>query len=455
MSDLDVVGFGIIAVCYFGALISFRMLSPPIKPVVKEVKPDDAPRQNSAQRVVYKLRTSHLDSAPMSKSPMLLSEFRGFFNLASIAMGFFVASHNVRYWLRHGTLIGLTSLINLFERFEVFFYWGGLIAFSFLAVVLQKFFINCKVPFATQRIIHAIYLLTLFVGTVAVIMLHSWPIVPKASLLAELIVILMKIHSYLVNNRHFMVEKARKEGSTTDVSLFPQNVTFGNFSDFLLIPSLVYELSYPRTEKIRWNYLLEKILTGVGIFTVIHVIVDIYVSPVLIKSPSESTIEVVAELIIPFTVSYMLVFYMVFDCICNGFAELTKFGDRLFYDDWWNSTTMDEFARNWNRPVHLWLMRHIYLETMETFKLNRMSAVWVTFLFSSMLHEAFMVVCFKMFRPWLFVSQMAQIPMIIIGRDLKGTRIGNFLFWFGIVLGVPLLSVLYCREYYLTGSMSK
>jgi sterol O-acyltransferase len=109
-------------------------------------------------------------------------------------------------------------------------------------------------------------------------------------------------------------------------------VTYSNFVDFLLIPTLVYEQSYPRTEKIRWGYLAEKALTIIGVFTVLHVIVDVYISPVLLNSPNETTIEVVAELVIPFTFCYMLMFYMVFDCICNGFAELTCFGDRQFYE---------------------------------------------------------------------------------------------------------------------------
>lgn len=113
---------------------------------------------------------------------------------------------------------------------------------------------------------------------------------------------------------------------------YPENVTYSNFVYFLLIPALVYELEYPRTEKIRVEYLFEKVMTGVGIFTVLHVIVDVYIAPTLMKSPTESTIDVVAELIIPFTCCYMLVFYMVFDCICNGFAELTRFGDRRFYN---------------------------------------------------------------------------------------------------------------------------
>jgi sterol O-acyltransferase len=36
---------------------------------------------------------------------------------------------------------------------------------------------------------------------------------------------------------------------TKGTMTYPNNVTFANFIDFLLIPTLVYELDYPRTEK--------------------------------------------------------------------------------------------------------------------------------------------------------------------------------------------------------------
>jgi hypothetical protein len=32
-------------------------------------------------------------------------------------------------------------------------------------------------------------------------------------------------------------------------------------------------------------------------------------------------------------------------------------------------------------------------------------------------------------------------------------RAGNFFFWFGLILGVPLLATLYCREYYYALSL--
>jgi len=104
----------------------------------------------------------------------------------------------------------------------------------------------------------------------------------------------------------------------------------------------------------------------------------------------------------------------------------------------------------WNKPVHEWLLRHVYGEALNTFKMSQVSAAVVTFLLSSVIHELFMAVTLRIARPWLFLMQMSQLPLIFIGRHrwFKGTRLGNMVFWCGIMLGPPLLSCLYMREYY-------
>ena len=45
--------------------------------------------------------------------------------------------------------------------------------------------------------------------------------------------------------------------------------------------------------------------------------------------------------------------YPIIFCAC-------RFGDREFYKDWWNASTVGEYWRLWNMPVHKWLLRHIY-----------------------------------------------------------------------------------------------
>jgi len=137
-------------------------------------------------------------------------------------------------------------------------------------------------------------------------------------------------------------------------------------------------------------------------WAVLHVLVESYIKPVLEASPSMTQLEAISHLIIPFTVGYLMIFYLVFDVCCNGFAELTRFADREFYTDWWNSNTFDEFARKWNKPVHEFLLRHVYLESINTYKMSKNNATLLTFLFSSIVHEFFMTFTLKIFRPWLF-----------------------------------------------------
>lgn len=60
----------------------------------------------------------------------------------------------------------------------------------------------------------------------------------------------------------------------------------------------------------------------------------------------------------------------------------------------------------------------------------------------------------KSWKPFLFPFQMSQVVLIVLGGRLKGTQLGNFVFHFGIGVGIPLLSCLYAREYALYRSAS-
>ena len=135
--------------------------------------------------------------------------------------------------------------------------------------------------------------------------------------------------------------------------------------------------------------------------------------------------QAILSLIIPFTTMWLLTFFIIFECILNAAAEMTRFGDRQFYADWWNSTTFDEFARKvglqqcacwcrvvrcqhrlmdnqppacallpqWNKPVHEFLLRHVYLESMRTYKMSKAYATGATFVFSILLHELVCAIC--------------------------------------------------------------
>lgn len=172
-------------------------------------------------------------------------------------------------------------------------------------------------------------------------------------------------------------------------------------------------------------------------------------------------------MLFPLLLEQLLTWYLIWECVLNVLAELTYFADRGFYGNWWSSVSWDQYARDWNRPVHNFLLRHVYHSSISTFQLSKTTvshrirgaalfkvipltctsqATLITFLLSALVHELLMFVLFKKVRGYLFTSQLLQIPMIMMSRTklLKGRAVlGNVMFWFGLFIGPSFLTSLY------------
>ncbi|RKP23982.1 MBOAT, membrane-bound O-acyltransferase family-domain-containing protein [Syncephalis pseudoplumigaleata] len=260
---------------------------------------------------------------------------------------------------------------------------------------------------------------------------------------------------YGQSDAHISRQDAQRELAELEADLcpeqcaYPNNITLPNYLTYLIVPTLVYEISYPRTPRIRPAYVFEKLAAILGTFTLMYMTVEHYVLPALYQTAHLPIWYALPQMLFPVLVVFLLSFFIIFEFICNAFAELARFADRSFYDDWWNSTTFEEFARNWNKPVHHFLLRHVYVPLYRDCGLSRYHASLLTFLISSIFHElAIAVVCGNL-RMYLFLFQMAQIPLIWISK-LVGPKTrevaGNWFFWFSMTVGPPLLLCLYCRE---------
>ncbi|KAH6915930.1 sterol O-acyltransferase [Coprinopsis sp. MPI-PUGE-AT-0042] len=230
-----------------------------------------------------------------------------------------------------------------------------------------------------------------------------------------------------------------------DHTQWPNNIGWKDFAVYQLIPSLVYELEYPRTDRIRPLYVFEKTVATFGTFALLYTVTDRFILPYT-PTADQSFFRSLLDLSLPFMLAYLLLFYIIFECICNGFAELSYFADRQFYEDWWNSTSWDEFSRKWNKPVHTFLLRHVYAPVALGNKSSRARAMFFTFLLSAAAHELVMVIVTHKIRMYLFMLQLIQIPMIAIGRipAIKRNKLmGNIVFWLGLYAGFPLLCVAY------------
>ncbi|CAG8543841.1 11664_t:CDS:2 [Funneliformis mosseae] len=376
-----------------------------------------------AKRVVtFQPRRSQLDRETLDSHQ---DSFRGFFTLFWIAMGFYIIQAGVKNFQSAGILVDL-SFFRLFSQDAIGLILSDMcmVGSMFFAVLLQKVIARGWIRWRYTGMIiqHIFQVMFLFVPTYWTFF-KGWPWVQSGFFVLHTISMLMKLHSYAFYNGELSTYAIRfselkeryanlvGESKKSDIEVdeknenqrqildqleekinqvegylhspsknicYPENVTFLNYVDFLLVPTLVYELEYPRTEKIR-------------------------------------------------------------PC----------FADRNFYDDWWNSTTWEEFARKWNKPVHHFLLRHVYQYSIESYKLSKRDATFMTFFLSSLIHELVMVVVSKKIRMYLFVLQMLQLPLIWLSKlpTIKEKKwLGNAFFWFGLFLGPPLLGILYCRE---------
>lgn len=212
-----------------------------------------------------------------------------------------------------------------------------------------------------------------------------------------------------------------------------------------MVPTLVYELHYPRTSRFRIWYFAERVVATFITVGLLYMVVEHQITPVLHNMKNQSFVDSLLLLLIPFMTCYILIFYVIFECICNAFAEITCFADREFYADWWNSSSYDEFARVisfnqlWNKPVHHFLLRHCYRESMNNLRISKQDATLLTFFISSVMHELVFVIIGRKLRFYLFFMQMFQLPLIFLSSLplFKGHSLaGNVFFWFGMVFFV-------------------
>ncbi|RNJ56727.1 hypothetical protein D7B24_006975 [Verticillium nonalfalfae] len=244
---------------------------------------------------------------------------------------------------------------------------------------------------------------------------------------------------------------------------YPRNLTWANYLDYLLCPTLCYELEYPRTPKRDWTSLISKIVAVFGCIFLLTIISEEFILPILIESslrlnppmapgilpPSANErllilAETVSWLLFPFMLTFLLVFLVIFEYALGACAEMTRFGDRQFYNDWWNSTDWMEFSREWNIPVYSFLRRHVYSASRP--HIGRMRATVITFLISAIGHEIVMACITKKLRGYGFVCQMLQLPIVMLQRTklVRGKKtLNNVMFWVSMVMGLSMICSLY------------
>ncbi|ANB12998.1 Are2p [Sugiyamaella lignohabitans] len=393
------------------------------KKVLKSINEKSATKKEH-RRYSYRNLSSHSQASILDAEASRSSVFFGFYTLFWVTIAFLIVRGSIYNYIRTSQLLG-TNIVDILRKdlikialTDVGLYLGIYFAFFWQVGIKYGILDWNQSGWIVQHIWQACYLG--FVLWFNEYMQFPW--IGCVFLLLHSLVLVMKQHSYAFYNGHFWSIKSeldtasakllRIESSNSIITPearevigrlksqmefcseelrlqsektpFPANINLKNFFDYSMFPTLVYQIEYPRTSKIRWGYVLEKTLATFGVFFLMIIVAENYLYPIAMRALAlrDNTLYekvlhyplILMDLVPPFILIYLLVFYIIWDAILNAIAELTRFGDRQFYGEWWNCVTWDQFAKDWNTPVHRFLLRHVYHSSISSFHISKQQA---------------------------------------------------------------------------------
>ncbi|KEZ42587.1 hypothetical protein SAPIO_CDS5820 [Scedosporium apiospermum] len=277
------------------------------------------------------------------------------------------------------------------------------------------------------------------------------------------IIVLLKTYSYALTNRD--LRHAYLHPATGGLAAipdlyaqcpYPTNITMSNLVYFWWAPTLVYQPVYPRTDKIRWVFVAKRVGEAFGLGVFIWFTSAQYATPLLLNSLIKiKTLEYTAileRLLKLSTISlviWLAGFFAFFQSTLNALAEITRFGDRSFYDDWWNSENLGAYWRTWNKPVYKYFRRHVYSPLMSRGWSPKMASMMVFFL-SAVFHEILVGIPTHNIIGVAFLGMFLQLPLIALTTPLGKSKtatsklIGNSIFWVSFtIFGQPFAALMY------------
>lgn len=437
-------------------------------------KAEEVPAESTYQRLRRLFpasRSMHIKSAlsPLSSETRPNDQnYRGFFHLGVIIL---IMTHiRIIYdnFMKYGWLMqyqGTNSpSIDFFEEnfapvMKCLLSWMASIVFSLLVEKLAARHI-----LQSEALIFCInFVLSSCNATLPCLWVWLYSSDVKLSMiyLLQSVIIWMKLLSYAHTNRDLRLIRRQQKNALPDneddngkpvgnafaevsdlelpILQYPRNITLGNLLYFCVAPTLCYQLNYPRSPRIRWKYVLTVLFRMAIVAALIIFFIEQYISPTLGKSvkPIEELdvigiFSLLLRLSVANTYVWLLGFYFFFHLWMNLFAELTRFGDRLFYKDWWNARTIDMYWQRWNLPVHHWMIRHCYYPILRT-GAGKSIAVFAVFLLSALFHEVIISVPFKQITYHAFLGMLGQAPLTYLTKKLDhifdNAMIGNVVFW--------------------------
>ncbi|CAB1350816.1 unnamed protein product [Coregonus sp. 'balchen'] len=429
------------------------------KPVHEPVTTPRKERSKTSERF-----SCHVLQESLLSSASGYSNYRGILNWCVVMLVLSNARLFLENLIKYGILVDPIQVVSLFLK-DPYSWPAPCLVIVSNVFIMAAFYTERRLSLGTisettGTFLYLVNLTTLlFFPSATVLTLTSMTPVGGAFALGVYTILFMKLYSYkdvnmwcreirhtkarTLTRSHSCPSVAQSNGSAVHAHVsYPENLTHRDIYYFVFAPTLCYELNFPRSARIRKSFLLRRLFEMLFFIQLLIGLVQQgdFVSCTLWQDMDFSRMmERMLKLAVPNHLIWLIFFYWFFHSSMNFVAELMRFGDREFYQDWWNSETVTYFWSNWNIPVHKWCLRHFYKPLLRR-GVNKWYLVSVPL---------------KMFRLWAFMGMMSQIPLAwFVGRFLRGNY-GNAAVWISLIIGQPIAVLMYVHDFYVLHYVSQ
>uniref|UniRef100_A0A0C9Q2R5 O-acyltransferase n=1 Tax=Fopius arisanus TaxID=64838 RepID=A0A0C9Q2R5_9HYME len=306
--------------------------------------------------------------------------------------------------------VGFVTIAAGLAKFpDVIRFWSLMIISSFSVYAFHSFWAHRRVNYISNslgvKLWDYTWLLIFFAYQLAFLFLPARAVLlaelpPPSSLIVimEQVRMIMKIHAFVRSTVPRVTSyKPHTEGRELD---FPG---FSKFLYFMFAPTLIYRDNYPRTRTINWSFVLWHFLEVGFVIFFVAFLCERFIFPTYKNFGIEpvtfgNVLPKIFSSFLPGLGMFLSGFYCLLHAWMNAWAELLRFGDRMFYKDWWNSTSYDSYYRNWNVVIHDWLYTYIYKDFYEiVFPRKKGLAMFSVFFVSALFHEYILSIGFRLF----------------------------------------------------------
>ncbi|XP_059167805.1 diacylglycerol O-acyltransferase 1-like isoform X2 [Physella acuta] len=443
-------------------------------------KVEDSQQTERKERFLSDCKPVHSHADSLFSTSSGFTNYYGVLNLCLILLVLGNARLFLENIIKYGILINL-SFTDWFlsEPYN----WPNLALtlsitiFPAIALYTEKLLSLGKISNRTGTIIYVINLSVLLLFPAAIIYYLHPVIAFSIFTLGNVTICFLKLISYGHVNfwcrEYLNVNKFKRRSSSGNLDVsqksnntatevtqsYPGNLNVKDLAYFMFAPTLCYELNFPRSARIRKRFLAKRIIEMVFLCWLMVALMQQWIVPAvnnarqpLAEMEAFKMLERLLKLSIPNHLIWLVFFYWFFHSTLNVVAELLRFGDRVFYKDWWNAETVSEFWQHWNIPVHRFATRHVYKPLLST-GCSRFTASCFVFLLSAFFHEYLISVPLRMFKTWAFMGMLMQVPTAYLTSKFVRGKWGNITMWLSLILGQPVAILAYFHDYYIVHSL--